>query len=66
MATKYINCHDLPGGSSCAHSVTISAGSEKELLEMAGRHGINVHGLANTPSMREAIRKNMKEGKPPK
>lgn len=65
MGGKYINCHDLPGGSKCVHSVTLSAGNEKDLLELAGRHGMSVHGLANTGEFRKTIIEHMKEGSPP-
>ena len=64
MERKYVDCkeQEFPGGPICdAH---FSADSEKELIEEAGRHAINVHGHANTESLREHLRSMIREGTP--
>ena len=62
MGRKFIECHEemSPGGSRCHE--TIAADTEKELLELAGRHAINVHGAANTQDMRDHLLGMIKEG----
>jgi len=56
MGRKFIECnvHDTPGEPACM--ARISADTEKELIELAGRHAINVHGLANTETLRNQLR----------
>lgn len=65
MGSKYIECHEqeYPGGPEC--KALFTADSEKELLERAGRHGINVHGHSNTVAFREQMQGMVKEGTPP-
>ncbi len=61
MASKYIECQELvaPGGAKCMER--ISANTEKELLELAGRHAINVHGCCNIESYREQLMGQIRE-----
>lgn len=61
MGRKYIECNAplSPGGSTCHE--TLSADTEKELLELAGRHAMNVHGLANTETLRDQLRGMIRE-----
>ncbi len=62
MGQKFIECNEKmsPGGTPC--HATFSADTEQELLELAGRHAINVHGAANTEHLREHLRDMIKEG----
>jgi hypothetical protein len=66
MGRKFVECHEKshPGAPEC--SAIFAADSDKELLEIAVRHGINVHGHANTEAYREQVRKEFKQGTPPK
>ena len=66
IGSKYIECteQDNPGGPKC--SALFTADNEEELLEMAGRHAINVHGHSNIASYRQQLRSQIKEGSPPK
>jgi predicted small metal-binding protein len=64
LGRKYIDCRDFPGKIKC--SVSIAADSEEELLEAVVQHGATVHGYENTPEFREQIRKEFKEGNPPR
>ena len=61
MGRKYVDCklQDLPGAPTC--SKTLTADTEEELLEAVIKHGINVHGLANTPEFREKVRNEFKD-----
>jgi len=64
MGRKYIKCNAevSPGGSMC--HATFTANSEQELLELAGRHAINVHGAANTEGLRDHLRDMIRNGSP--
>ena len=64
MGRMYVKCHEqnFQGGPECGARFT--ADSEKELLEVAGRHAINMHGHANTESLREHLRDMIKEEAP--
>jgi predicted small metal-binding protein len=61
MGQKYIDCQELvaPGGAKC--NERIMADSEKELLELAGRHAINVHGHSNIETFRQMLLSQIKE-----
>ena len=64
MTRKYIDCRDYPQtGRADKCTVAIFADSEAELVEAVVRHGLEVHGYADTPERRAAIRKDMKETK---
>lgn len=65
MGKKYVQCQEeeFPGATRC--NMTFTADNDDELLEIAVRHGINVHGHANTESYREKVRSMFKEGSPP-
>ena len=65
MGSKYVKCseQDFPGATSC--SATFVAENDDELLEIAVRHAINVHGHANTEEFRQKIRSEFKLGSPP-
>lgn len=61
MGRKFVDCQvqEMPGAEKC--TTTLSAETEEELLEAVIKHGINVHGLANTPEFREKVRKEFKD-----
>lgn len=65
MAKKFVECHEMshPGAPTC--SAIFSADSDDELLEMAVRHGINVHGHSNTEAYRDKVRSEFRLGTPP-
>ena len=63
MARKYVDCRQFPSETKC--TVTISADSEKELMEIAVQHAVAVHGHKDTPEFREQLKQAIKEGMPP-
>lgn len=63
MARKYVDCRQFPSETKC--TVTISADSEKELMEVAVQHAVAVHGHKDTPEFREQLKQTIKEGVPP-
>jgi predicted small metal-binding protein len=64
MARKYIDCREFPSETNC--SITIAADSEEELLDAAAQHAAAVHKHADTPELREQLKKVMHEGTPPR
>ena len=58
MARKIIDCREFPE-SKC--SVARSADNEKELLDAAVQHAVQVHGHEDTPQFREELRKIAKD-----
>jgi predicted small metal-binding protein len=62
MARKYIDCREMPSDSKC--TVAISADSEKELVEIAVRHAVKVHGHQDTAEFRQMLKQAIKEGSP--
>jgi predicted small metal-binding protein len=63
MARKYVDCRQFPSETKC--TVTISADSENELMEVAVQHAVAVHGHKDTPEFREQLKQTIKEGVPP-
>jgi predicted small metal-binding protein len=63
MGRKFIDCREHPSDIKC--SVALSADSEEELLDAAIQHAAAVHGYQDTPEIRAALRKEIKEGVPP-
>lgn len=59
MSRKYIDCREYPSEMNC--TVSIFADSEDELLEAAVQHAVTVHGHADSPELREQMRKAFKE-----
>ncbi|NIO41859.1 MAG: DUF1059 domain-containing protein, partial [Burkholderiales bacterium] len=55
-------CREYPSDSNC--TVTISADSEQELLEIAVQHAVAVHGHKDTPEFREQIKQGFRDGMP--
>ena len=64
MARKFVECHEksYPGAPEC--SAVFTSDSDDELLELAVRHGINVHGHSNTEAYREQVRSEFRLGSP--
>ena len=58
MTRYYMDCRDLRSENNC--DVRMS-GSEDHLVEAAAVHAITAHGHADTPQLREDLRKMMKE-----
>ena len=63
MARKYIDCRNFPSESKC--TVTISADSEQELMDVAVQHAVAVHGHEDTPHFRQQLKEAIQEGTPP-
>jgi predicted small metal-binding protein len=63
MSRHYIDCREMPSDSHC--SVAISADSEGELLEAAAQHAVSVHGHADGPELRAALREHVHAGSAP-
>ena len=63
MGRKYVDCRQFPSETKC--TVTISADSEKELMEIAVQHAVAVHGHKDTPEFRGQLQTAIKEGMPP-
>jgi predicted small metal-binding protein len=53
MARKIIDCREFPE-SKC--SVALSADSERELIDAAVQHAVQVHGHEDTPELRAQLR----------
>ncbi len=62
MAGKYIDCREFPSDASC--TVAISADNEDELLGVAVRHAVAVHGHKDNAELRSQLRAVFKEGTP--
>ena len=60
MARKVIDCRLFPSEKNC--TVAIAADTTEELLEVAARHAVDVHGHADTPELRAQLRESIKEG----
>ena len=63
MNRKYIDCREFPGDIKC--SIAISADNNKELMEAAVQHAVDVHGFKDTPQLRKDIRSGFRKGTPP-
>lgn len=59
MARKSIDCRDYPSEKNC--TVEISANTDEELLDASILHGVTVHGMKDTPELREQLVKGFKE-----
>jgi hypothetical protein len=51
---KMIDCRRMPSERNCSVSI---AGSEEEVLTLATRHAVEEHGHADTPELREHLRR---------
>lgn len=63
MGRKYIDCRQVPSEMNC--TVTISADTEKELMDIAVQHAVASHGHKDTPEFLGELKKAFKEGSPP-
>ena len=63
MARKYIDCRAIPSDTKC--TVTISADTEQELMEVAVQHAVKTHGHQDTPEFRSQLKQAIQEGSPP-
>jgi predicted small metal-binding protein len=63
MARKYVDCREMPSESKC--TVAISADSDKELIEVAVQHAVQVHGHQDTKEFRQMLIQAIKQGSPP-
>jgi predicted small metal-binding protein len=63
MARKYVDCREMKSQSEC--TVAISADSEKELIEVAVQHALEVHGHQDTAEFRQMLKQAIREGSPP-
>ena len=63
MERKYIDCRQIPSDSNC--SVTISADTEQELMEVAVQHAVTTHGHQDTPEFRQQLKQAVQTGAPP-
>ena len=62
MTRYYADCREHPSIMNC--SIAISADSKEELLEAAVQHAVSVHEHADSPELREQLKKGIKEGTP--
>jgi predicted small metal-binding protein len=63
MARKYIDCRETPETAKMC-SIAISADTDEELIEAVVQHGVQVHGMEDTPELREQLKDAIKEGEP--
>ena len=62
MGRKYIDCRDYPSDTNC--TVSISADTEDELLDIAVQHAVRTHGHQDSPEFRAQLRSGIKTGTP--
>lgn len=55
---KVIDCRSIPNDVGCTLAIS---GQEEEVLNAAVAHAVAVHGHANTPETREALRALLRE-----
>jgi predicted small metal-binding protein len=58
MARKYIDCREHPDDTGCTLYLS---GEEEELLRAVAEHAASVHGMEDTPEVREQFRSMLKE-----
>jgi predicted small metal-binding protein len=63
MERKYIDCREVPSDTKC--TVTISADTEQELLDVAVQHAVAKHGHQDTPEFRQQLKGAVHTGTPP-
>ena len=57
---KFIDCREIPSDMNC--TISISADSEDELVEVATQHAMTVHGHEDTPELRNMLRESVRDG----
>jgi predicted small metal-binding protein len=60
MTRMHVDCREHPGKIPC--TVALSADSEEELLEATVQHLVAIHRYADTPELRDQVRKDFKAG----
>ena len=58
MARKSIDCRDHPDATGCTLYLS---GEEDEVVRAAAEHAASVHGMEDTPELREKFRSMLKE-----
>jgi len=58
MTRKYIDCREHPDATGCTLYVS---GEEDELLRAVAEHAASVHGMQDTPELREQFHSMFKE-----
>jgi hypothetical protein len=58
MTRKYIDCREHPDATGCTLYLS---GEEDELLRAVAEHAASVHGMEDTPELREQFRSMFKE-----
>ena len=58
MTRKSIDCRDHPDDTGCTLYL---AGEEDEVVRAAAEHAASVHGMEDTPELRERFRSMLKE-----
>ncbi len=61
MGRKVADCRNFPSKVDCTLSIS---GEEEEVVRAAADHATSVHGQANTPELREEIRRTLTEELP--
>ena len=63
MPRRYIDCREYPSDINC--TLALSADNDRELLEAAVKHAVDVHGFEDTPELRKELKSMFKTGTPP-
>jgi hypothetical protein len=58
MTRKYIDCREHPDDTGCTLYLS---GQEDEVVRAAAEHAASVHGMQDTPELREQFRGMLKE-----
>jgi hypothetical protein len=61
MARKMIDCRSMPSESNCTLTI---AGEPEDVLDAATLHAADKHGHANTPELREQLRRGLQDAEP--
>jgi len=56
---KSIDCRDYPSDINC--TVTLSADSAEELLDLAAAHAVAAHGHTDSPELRAVLREMVRD-----
>jgi len=60
MERYCLDCRDHPSDVNC--TMAFSADTKEELLDVVMDHGVKVHGMDDTPEVRESLEKGFKKG----
>lgn len=58
MTRKYLDCSEHPDDTGCTLRLS---GSDEEVVRAAAEHAASVHGMEDTPELREQFRSMLKE-----